>query len=100
MEMPSATVMPFKVWQDNDLELSAKEIRGAEKDSKQTMYQHFSRSFITLLKYDDYATVIKEMYQILEDRITFPSSLSKYGYLRNVLSHSGQLREKTLKGVE
>jgi hypothetical protein len=41
MEMPSATVMPFKVWQDNDLELSAKEIRGAEKDSKQSIHNIF-----------------------------------------------------------
>jgi hypothetical protein len=97
---PSGTVMPFKVWQDNDLELSAKEIRGAEKDSQQSMYQHFSKSFIALLKYDDYVTVIKELYQILEDRNTFPSNLSKYGYLRDALSHGGQLRQRTLKGVE
>jgi hypothetical protein len=97
---PSGTVMPFKVWWDIDLELSAKEIRGFEKNPNQSMYQHFSRSFIALLKYDDHVTVIKELYQILKDKNIFPSNLCKYGYLRDALSHSGQLRERTLKNIE
>jgi hypothetical protein len=46
-------VAPFKIWQDNDLELSADEIKKVEIDPNRSTYQHFSRSFIALLKHDD-----------------------------------------------
>jgi hypothetical protein len=49
----SAGVAPFKIWQDNDLELSADEIKKVEIDPNRSTYQHFSRSFIALLKHDD-----------------------------------------------
>jgi hypothetical protein len=61
-------VAPFIVWQDNDLELNSNEIKGVENDPSQSMYQHFSRSFSALLKYNDDTTVTRELYQILEDK--------------------------------
>jgi hypothetical protein len=97
---PSGTVMPFKVWRDNDLELSVKDIRGFEKNPNQSMYRHFSRSLIALLKYDDHETVINELYQILEERNIIPPNLKKYKYLRHALSHSDPLKDKTLKNIE
>lgn len=65
------------------------------------MYQHFSRSFIALLSYDDHATVIKELYQILEDNNgTVPPNLTKYKYLRHALSHGDPLTLQTLHNIE
>jgi hypothetical protein len=97
---PSGTVMQFKVWKDNDLELSGEEIRRFEKDPNQSMYQHFLQSFIALLKSDNHATVIKELYQILEDRNLHPPNLRKYRYLRHALSHGDPIEEKTLKNIK
>jgi hypothetical protein len=89
------------VWDNEDLELEAREINNIENDPKNLMYARFSRSFIALLSYHDHATVIKELYQILEDdnRATSPN-LVKYRHLRNALSHGNPLTPKTLQSIE
>jgi hypothetical protein len=95
----NAAVASFKIWQDNDLKLTADEIKGVETNPNQSMYQHFSKSFMALLKYDDHVTVIKE-HQILEDKNKFPPNLKKYTYLRHTLSYSDPLGKGTLRSIE
>jgi hypothetical protein len=90
--------LQFKVWHDNDLELNANEINNIENDPNHSLYQHFSRSFIALLLYDDHATLIKELYQILEDDDTFPEGLIKY--LRHAVSHGDPLTLKTIRHIK
>src|ERR687898_322289 len=40
------------------------------------------------------------LYQILEDKKTFPSNLNKYKPLRDALSHNGPIHERTLRSIE
>jgi hypothetical protein len=90
----------LNIWSDEDLELDANEITGIDTDPKYSMYQHFSRSFIALLSYDDNITVIKELHQILEENQLTRPHLTKYKYLRDGLSHGDPLRTSTLNEIK
>ena len=90
---------PFIVWSDNQLELTTDEINDIETDPKNSMYQHFSRSFVALLVYMDHATVIRELYQILEENKPILQHLAKYTYLRHALSHGERLNNHTLSKI-
>jgi hypothetical protein len=81
------------------LELDANKINNIENDPKHSMYHHFAQSFIALLSYNDHATVIRKLYQILEDS-QVPSNLTKYKYLRDALSHGDRLYKSTLSSIE
>lgn len=89
----------FIVWNSEDLELDAQEIRSIDYDNNIQMYQHFSRGFSALLS-NDHFTVIRELHQIIENDPNKPSHLLKYKYLRHALSHGDSLSSNTLKKIE
>jgi hypothetical protein len=63
------------------------------------LYDHACRGFKAYQEYDA-INMIKEFYQIVENRHNIPEELSKFKHLRDILSHKGPLFKETVNRVK